>query len=51
MEAPYGFKYEVGSDTVKLLRTLYGLKQLPRYWYNTLAATLKKLGFSPITAD
>jgi len=41
-----------GTDRVcRLNKALYGLKQSPRIWYNTLAAFLMELGFSPLAAD
>ena len=43
---------EDGTDRVcKLNKALYGLKQSPRIWYDTLAAFLGELGFTPLTAD
>eukprot|EP00045_Choanoeca_perplexa_P018480 m.292937 g.292937 ORF g.292937 m.292937 type:complete len:243 (-) comp17831_c1_seq1:1699-2427(-) len=35
-----------GSALVKIVRGLYGLKQSPRLWYDTLWSWLKSLGFS-----
>ncbi|SMY30300.1 unnamed protein product [Zymoseptoria tritici ST99CH_1A5] len=50
VEQPYEF--EEGSNNVCLLdRALYGLKQLPRTWYNTLTSYLNKIGFKPLVAD
>ncbi|CAI7809434.1 unnamed protein product, partial [Closterium sp. NIES-53] len=34
-----------------LRRPVYGLRQAPREWHNTLRTTLAALGFSPSTAD
>ena len=50
MEQPKG--YEDGSDSVcALKRALYGLKQSPRVWYQTLSHFLHSLGFEHIDAD
>ena len=41
-----------GSGRVcRLNKTLYGLKQSPRIWYNTLATFLGDLGFKALDAD
>ncbi|CAI5964474.1 unnamed protein product [Closterium sp. NIES-64] len=34
-----------------LRRPVYGLRQVPREWHNTLRTTLAALGFAPSTAD
>ncbi|CAI7773865.1 unnamed protein product, partial [Closterium sp. NIES-53] len=34
-----------------LRRPVYGLRQAPREWHNTLRTTLVALGFAPSTAD
>ncbi|CAI7851196.1 unnamed protein product [Closterium sp. NIES-53] len=34
-----------------LWRPVYGLRQVPREWHNTLRTTLAALGFAPATAD
>ncbi|CAI7866591.1 unnamed protein product [Closterium sp. NIES-53] len=34
-----------------LRRPVYGLRQVPREWYDTLRTTLMALGFAPSTAD
>ena len=47
---PHGFN----NGTVRicrLLRALYGLKQSPRVWYDTLIAFLQSYGISPLNAD
>jgi hypothetical protein len=50
MQAPPG--YESDTQTVKHLRkSLYGLKQAGRCWYNTLVRTLTNLGFTTSVAD
>ena len=35
----------------KLRKALYGLRQAPRIWYQTLTNFLRSLGFEPINAD
>lgn len=51
MVQPEGFKTG-GSDKVcQLQKTLYGLKQSPRKWYEALAGVLKKAGFEPLSSD
>lgn len=50
MEQPTGMTD--GSPRVcRLKRALYGLKQSPRVWYETLTKFLRSLGFTPINAD
>ncbi|CCE30820.1 uncharacterized protein CPUR_04669 [Claviceps purpurea 20.1] len=50
VEQPEGL--EDGLGRVCLLnRALYGLKQSPRIWYETLSAYLATLGFKPLTSD
>ncbi|CAI7869757.1 unnamed protein product [Closterium sp. NIES-53] len=36
---------------VSLRRPVYGLRQAPRHWHNTLRTTLAALGFAPSTSD
>jgi hypothetical protein len=50
MQAPPG--YDSDPRVVKrLLKSLYGLKQAGRRWYDTLARALKSLGFTTSVAD
>jgi len=42
METPPGFKQEFGPH-VRLFKTLYGLKQSPHYWYETLRKALEAI--------
>ena len=50
MQAPPG--YESDPRIVKkLLKSLYGLKQAGRCWYDTLTHALKSLGFRASMAD
>ena len=48
MDPPPGFEH-IGP--VRLEKTLYGLKQSPRIWRDTLVAELKKSGFTPLISD
>jgi hypothetical protein len=49
MELPDGYK--VKGMICRLLRSLYGLKQSPRLWYQRLDSFLLSLGFKRSTAD
>jgi len=49
MHQPPG--YETPSGIKWLHKSLYGLKQAGRCWYNTLSRTLADLGFQKIHAD
>jgi hypothetical protein len=49
MEMPEG--YRTPGMVCKLLRSLYGLKQSPRQWYQKLDTFLLKLGFTRSLAD
>ncbi len=54
MQQPVGFEKKLadGTPLVCLLqRTLYGLKQSPRYWYQTLKAALIKMGLTRLESD
>jgi len=50
METPPGFEQEFGPH-VRLSKTLYGLKQSPHYWYETLRKALEAMGFSRTQSD
>lgn len=39
------------DEVALLLQALYGLKQSPRLWQNTLRQALKSLGFEPLVSD
>ena len=43
--------FKVDNKIYRLKKTLYGLKQSLRVWYNTLIVYLKKLNFEPIAAN
>jgi hypothetical protein len=50
VEQPTGF--EEGEDMIYLLnKSLYSLKQSPRYWYQTLQDYLESMGFIRLYAD
>ena len=49
VEQPYGFGKS--RKVCKLNRALYGLKQSPRVWYDTITAFLKELGIILVDSD
>ena len=49
MTSPPGYGNEVG--TVLLVKSIYGVKQAPRIWYNTLVDALHSLGFQELHSD
>lgn len=52
MEQPNGFVNPKFSDYVcKLKRSLYGLKQVPRAWFQRLSDFLLGIGFKPSQVD
>ncbi|CAI7817863.1 unnamed protein product [Closterium sp. NIES-53] len=52
LRRPPGFTGSFPSGTQwRLRRPVYGLRQAPREWHDTLRTTLAALGFSPSTAD
>ncbi|CAI7827252.1 unnamed protein product [Closterium sp. NIES-53] len=52
LRRPPGFTGSFPAGTQwSLRRPVYGLRQAPREWYDTLRTTLASLGFSPSTAD
>ncbi|CAI7761869.1 unnamed protein product, partial [Closterium sp. NIES-53] len=52
LRRPPGFTGSFPSGTQwSLRRPVYGLRQAPREWHDTLRATLAALGFAPSTAD
>lgn len=51
MVQPLGFESNDKSLVCKLERALYGLKQVPRAWFEKLAATLYKFGFAQSKCD
>ncbi|CAI7783740.1 unnamed protein product [Closterium sp. NIES-54] len=52
LRRPLGFTGTFPTGTKwSLRRSVYGLRQAPREWHNTLRTTLAALGFAPSTAD
>ncbi|CAI7779950.1 unnamed protein product [Closterium sp. NIES-54] len=52
LRSPPGFTGSFPPGTQRSLRRLvYGLRQAPREWHDTLRTTLAALGFAPSTAD
>ncbi|CAI7801920.1 unnamed protein product [Closterium sp. NIES-54] len=52
LRRPLGFTRSFTVDTKwSLWQPLYGLRQAPREWHDTLRTTLAALGFAPSTAD
>jgi Reverse transcriptase (RNA-dependent DNA polymerase) len=52
MEIPLGFANEQFRDKVcRLKRSLYGLKQSPRAWFEIFSMTMKKLGYRQSDTD
>lgn len=51
MEIPPGFKSKFGPNVCKLNRSLYGLKQSPRAWFEKFTQSMKKQGYTQGQAD
>ncbi|CAI7899867.1 unnamed protein product [Closterium sp. NIES-53] len=52
LRRPPGFTNSFPADTQwSLRRPVYGIRQAPREWHDTLRTTLAALGFAPATAD
>ncbi|CAI7805771.1 unnamed protein product [Closterium sp. NIES-53] len=52
LRRPPAFTGSFPADTQRILqRPVYGLRQVPREWHDTLRTTLAALGFAPSTAD
>ena len=51
MKEPEGYEQEGGGAVKQLKKSLYGLKQAGRKWYDVLAHTLTDLGFHISHAD
>ncbi|CAI7779922.1 unnamed protein product [Closterium sp. NIES-54] len=52
LRRPPGFTWSFPAGTQwSLWRPVYGLRQAPREWHDTLRTTLAALGFAPSTAD
>eukprot|EP00955_Chlamydomonas_euryale_P020047 213489-Chlamydomonas_euryale.AAC.1 len=46
-----GLQGQYPGKALKLRRSLYGLRQAPRVWYDELCKKLRQLGFTPATID
>ena len=47
MQLPPGFEENLGKDKVcKLLKSLYGLKQSPRAWFDRFFRAIRMAGYS-----
>ena len=51
MRTPEGVQQPPGTDCVRLVKCLYGLKKSGRHWHLHLRATLIKMGFRQSEAD
>ena len=51
MDAPPGFEKDFGSKVCKLKKSLYGLKQSPRAWFERFAQFVKKQGYTQGQSD
>ena len=51
MRQPDGFATGDANVSCKLIKTLYGLKQSPKEWYNVLSEGLSSFGFSSCDYD
>ena len=52
MQHPLGYKSpDAGTRILRLVKTLYGLKQSGRHWYQKLSSVFKSLGFTQCGVD
>ena len=51
MDPPPGFEEKFGTWICKLKKSLYGLKQSPRAWFERFTQVVKKQGYSQGQAD
>ena len=52
MELPPNFERELGSGKVcRLIKSLYGLKQSPKAWFERFGKVMKKFGYSQSQGD
>ena len=51
MRTPEGVQQPPGTDCVRLVKCLYGLKQSGRHWHQHLRATVIQMGFRQSEAD
>ena len=51
MQQPDGFQFGKPGDVLRLVKSLYGLKQAGRVWYLELSNALKQEGFTRLQSD
>ncbi|KAH9686548.1 hypothetical protein KPL70_014403 [Citrus sinensis] len=51
MDPPLGFFEKVGSNACKLQKSLHGLKQLPRAWFEKFTMAVNRQGYRQSQAD
>lgn len=51
MDPPPGFDEHFGSKVCKLKKSLYGLKQFPRAWFERLTQSVKNQGYVQAQSD
>ena len=51
MDPPPGFEQKFGSRVCRLRKSLYGLKQSPRAWFEKFTQSVKKQGYSQAQTD
>lgn len=51
MDAPPGFGEKLGTKVCKLKKSLYGLKQSPRAWFDKFTQFIKSQGYSQGQGD
>lgn len=51
MDPPPGFEHRFGSRVCKLKKSLYGLKQSPRAWFEKFTRSIKKQGYNQAQTD
>ena len=51
MDSPSDFESQFSQKICKLQKSLYGLKQSPRAWFERFAQFIKKLGYSQCQSD
>lgn len=51
MDAPPGFDGEFGSKVCRLMKSLYGLKQSPRAWFEKFTDSVKRQGYTQAQTD
>eukprot|EP00955_Chlamydomonas_euryale_P114376 366274-Chlamydomonas_euryale.AAC.2 len=48
---PPGYEHIYSGKALRLKKAIYGLKQAPKVWWETLLAELQRDGFRPSIAD